>query len=1039
MPRASSAASFCAVALAIVAGFAAPAGAIVLPSGFTESTVVANLTSPTAMAFAPDGRLFFCEQAGSLRVIKDGVLLTTPFVTLPAASTGELGLLGVAFDPDFPSSPYVYVSYTSAQRIDGTTALNQRIARWTAAGDVAQAGSEVVLFEVVYPDASEWHNGGGLHVSGDGKLMVSVGDHSQPQTAQSLTALTGKLLRLNRDGTIPTDNPFYNSTTGPYRAIWAYGLRNPFTFAVQPGTGRIFANDVGAASWEEVDDIVPGANYGWPTTEGATSDPAFHGPVYTYSHNPACAITGATFYDPPVSNFPSTYVDRYFFSDYCGRFINMIDTAHGNVVSTFASDTEREIVALQVASDGALYYLARNEAVIRRITYTQSNNPPTLTSQPADLTAPIGEPASFAVTASGTPPLQYQWQRNGADIAGATSSTYSIAAVKATDDGALFHCAVSNAQGTVTSRDARLTVTNNTRPRPSIDTPVAGTTYAAGQTIAYSGSAADTEDGTLPPSRFTWTVVFHHDTHTHPFLPPATGSANGSFVVPTDGETSTNVWYRIHLSVTDSGGLTQEVVRDVMPRVARLTLATAPAGLTISIDGQAALTSPASFDAVVGMTRAIGTAASQSMNGRLWRFVSWSDGGAATHNVTVPAAATTWTATFADAGPAPSPTPTPTATATPTVPPSPTPTAGTPTPTASGQALGVERHAAHIGLVRANAGAYMTSTQRIAVTAAGSWTATSDQSFVVVSPTSAAGSGLLSIDVADIGHLPASGTVKATVTVSAPGMLSSPQTISVDVTVYRAGTTAEPLGSFDSPQNGASGLQGSVAVTGWALDDIGLNRVDIYRDPVATESTNDKVFIGHATFVSGARPDVEAAHPNLPMSDRAGWGYMLATNMLPDAGAGTPAGGNGTFRLWAYLIDNEGNVRTLGPQTITVDNTHATRPFGTIDTPEQGATVSGTINDFGWVLTPQPAAVPTDGSTITLYIDGVARGTARYNLPRSDIQTLFPGYQNTDGAVGLFTIDTTTLPNGVHTIAWSATDSLGRTDGIGSRYFNVLN
>jgi hypothetical protein len=101
--------------------------------------------------------------------------------------------------------------------------------------------------------------------------------------------------------------------------------------------------------------------------------------------------------------------------------------------------------------------------------------------------------------------------------------------------------------------------------------------------------------------------------------------------------------------------------------------------------------------------------------------------------------------------------------------------------------------------------------------------------------------------------------------------------------------------------------------------------------------------------------------------------------------------------------------------------------------------VSGIIDNFGWVLTPQPGIVPTDGSTIVVYIDGVARGNALYNIPRSDIQTLFSGYANSNGAIGYFALDTRTLDNGVHTLFWVVTDNLGRSEGIGSRYFTVLN
>jgi hypothetical protein len=247
------------------------------------------------------------------------------------------------------------------------------------------------------------------------------------------------------------------------------------------------------------------------------------------------------------------------------------------------------------------------------------------------------------------------------------------------------------------------------------------------------------------------------------------------------------------------------------------------------------------------------------------------------------------------------------------------------------------------------------------------------------------------------------------------------------------GGIAPPFGAVDTPAAGASGLTGSIAVTGWALDDSEVASVRILRDPVDGELPGALVFIGNAVFVAGARPDVAALYPSYPLNTRAGWGYLLLTNMLPNAG-------NGTYRLHAYADDASGHSTLLGSRTINCANATATRPFGAIDTPGQGETISGSSYvNFGWVLTPQPKSIPTDGSTITVYVDGVAMGHPVYNLFRSDVAGLFPGLANTNGAVGAFTLDTTTLSNGLHTIAWGVTDSANASEGIGSRYFMVQN
>ena len=247
--------------------------------------------------------------------------------------------------------------------------------------------------------------------------------------------------------------------------------------------------------------------------------------------------------------------------------------------------------------------------------------------------------------ASGTPPLRYQWQRNGANIPGATGQDYTIASVVPADNGARFRARVTNDFGNVLSNEAVLTVTSNQAPTGTITQPVAGTLYSGGMVVNYAGTATDPEDGPLAASAFTWRVDFHHDTHLHPFLASTTGASSGSFTIPTIGETSANVWYRIHLTVRDSGGLTHMTQRDILPRKARLTLATSPVGLQLKLDGQPAAT-PLSFDSVVGIVRNIEAATPQASGGSTYEFLSWSDGGAAGHDVSTPAANTTYTATF---------------------------------------------------------------------------------------------------------------------------------------------------------------------------------------------------------------------------------------------------------------------------------------------------------------------------------------------------------------------------------------------------------
>jgi glucose/arabinose dehydrogenase len=252
--------------------------AATLPSGFVE-TQISGLSNPTAMELAPDGRLFVCQQGGQLRVIKNGVLLATPFLTVTTDSSGERGLLGIAFDPNFQTNNFIYIYYTAT-----TPAAHNRVSRFTANGDVAVASSELAILDLDNLSSATNHNGGAIHFGPDDKLYVAVGENANGANSQTLNNRLGKMLRINSDGSIPSDNPFFNSAMGLNRSIWALGLRNPFTFAFQPGTTRMFINDVGQSTWEEINNGIAASNYGWPTTEGATSDPAFRTPLFSYGH-----------------------------------------------------------------------------------------------------------------------------------------------------------------------------------------------------------------------------------------------------------------------------------------------------------------------------------------------------------------------------------------------------------------------------------------------------------------------------------------------------------------------------------------------------------------------------------------------------------------------------------------------------------------------------------------------------------------------------------------------------------------------------------
>jgi hypothetical protein len=324
------------------------------------------------------------------------------------------------------------------------------------------------------------------------------------------------------------------------------------------------------------------------------------------------------------------------------------------------------------------------------------------------------------------------------------------------------------------------------------------------------------------------------------------------------------------------------------------------------------------------------------------------------------------------------------------------------------------------------------------------WNVQASAPWITVSPTSGSGAAVLTIGVAFQSSVAAPGTYNGTVTLTFTGASTTSATINVGLNTIQNGLSAAPFGSYDTPANNATGIAGSIGVTGWALDDLGVARVDICRDPVAPEiaSPNSNcgglslVFIGTAVLVDGARSDVAGSFPTLPRSTQAGWGYLMLTNFLPNQG-------NGTYVITAILTDVEGKTTTLGTKTITCANNGSPKPFGAIDRPEQGETISGSAYaNFGWVLANGSVkANPPDGGSVTVFIDGVSIGTPAGWSDRSDLTLFFPAtsYSGVSKALAVIGINTTTLTNGVHVIFWIVTATNGEQDGIGSRFFSVAN
>lgn len=626
---------------------------------FMHVSIASDIEAPTAMAFTPDGRILVCEQSGNLRLIKNETLLSTPALTLNVnqdaqGTYSERGLLGIAVDPAFDSNNYIYLFYTTSEG-----GAHNRVSRFTLNGDIILSGSEEILIELSPLSSAINHNGGGLNFGLDGKLYIATGDNYNGANAQNLEVTHGKLLRINSDGTVPADNP-YSAEAGIKKFIWSYGLRNPFTFDVQPVTGKIFVNDVGSESgispsvpFEEINDAsLPGENFGWPNVEGYTDNAAYTNPVYAYkwsrnaSDTMGCGITGGCFFNPTATNYPSKYQGKYFYMDFCNPWINVMDPSTGKWVETFARNVAGTPMGIKTGPDGNLYYISRGTGGIYKVIYS-GNLIPDILSHPKNSSTAISQPVTFTVQANGATPLSYQWLKNGVIIEGANTTSYTIDSV-GTPDAGEYTVIISNTHGSDTSNTAVLTVLPyNSRPVATITSPANNSLFSGGENFIVSGTGTDEQDGALSGASFTWRVDLHHNDHVHDGL-PQTGSSTINVTIPTQGETSDNIWFRVYLIVTDNGGLTDTTFIELIPRKVTLNFATQPEGLQITLDGSTKNT-PYNTLAVTGVERTIGVVSPQTANGKAWRFVRWEHGGEQTHLISTPGANTTYTAVFEEA------------------------------------------------------------------------------------------------------------------------------------------------------------------------------------------------------------------------------------------------------------------------------------------------------------------------------------------------------------------------------------------------------
>ena len=623
--------------------------AMALPSGFTLDQNVNGpwQNQPIALAFAPDGRLFVCERAGRVIVIDtENNRAVSTFHALNGVNTDvERGLLGIAFDPNFNSNRYLYLFYIS-------NGLENRLVRIRASSSNANIsdGSEQVIFR--FPGGQYGnHNGGAIKFGPDSMLYLATGDQGAyfgADSPQRIDNLYGKIIRLNVSNypgsIIPSSNP-YVGQAGARGEIWAIGHRNPFTFDIDPSNGRVFVSDVGD-SIEKIYQASAGSNGGWPSCfdsaeqwRTSCNTSAYNPPFHTYDHSDgSVSISGGAFYRAGV--FPSQYNGAYFFTDWGSAWIKYVTPDLR--VHTFATAAEAPHtfgpVNMAVGSDGALYVVDL-QGPVNRYRYTGGsggNRPPlpAISANPASGTAPLNVQFSGSATVDpdGDAISSYRWNfgDGSAEASGVNvSHTYSSAGTFTA------RLTVQDSRGASASTSRAVTVNSAVSPVLSITSPSAGTRYRAGDTIMFSGSITHPTQGAYPAEAYEWEIQFGHDNHFHPFFGPQQGITQGSVTLSSGGHPEVNVYYRFILRLRPEFGTADPVIRDLSPVIGEFTVDTEPPGLQVSVDGRPHEGS-LSFSGVVGVTREISAPEAQTYNGRVFDFISWSDGGQLTHLISTP-------------------------------------------------------------------------------------------------------------------------------------------------------------------------------------------------------------------------------------------------------------------------------------------------------------------------------------------------------------------------------------------------------------------
>ncbi|SMF13427.1 Glucose/arabinose dehydrogenase, beta-propeller fold [Alteromonadaceae bacterium Bs31] len=623
-----------------------------LPTGFQTEQVVAGVEKPVYLQELPDGRMLLLTQEGIIYSFNpyDLPVQLSIYLTLPdVESGGERGLQSIALDPDFATTGNFYVYYTHA------TSARFRISRFIHTGTVADPTSEVVIWEASEDWADCCHYGGGLAFGPDEKLYLTTGEMFDGSASPDLTRSGGKIIRINKDGSIPADNPYVDGEGGNLDEVWAIGLRNPYRAYWDLVKDRLYISEVGGNVQETAREDLhigrKGADYGWPACEGQCSDSAYDDPIYDYGHTEGTpsggAITAGFVYRG--GTFPNTYQEAFFFADYALGFIKYLTlNEDGSVASVhdFADGDGSTIAPVNLiqGSDGALYYVDYLNGV-NRIVFSNGNQAPEIEfvqAIPGQGDSPLTVDFVSSALDQESTNLIYTWFFGTGDSALGQNSDYTYVTKGEYD----VYLTVSDGERSTISSPIKIQV--GQLPSAQINSPADGQLFRAGELVDFFGYASDT-DGAIDESSYEWSVDFGHNAHIHPALSGYSGSA-GQIQINTSGhDYHDNTSYIVKLKVTDSDGLSVTDQVTIYPEKVDLNINAVPAGIPVFIDGISHV-APFTYDSLIGFNHVISAPDSYCLNDVTYEFDNWSTGQTKTHSLVVPDTDFTFQANYTAAG-----------------------------------------------------------------------------------------------------------------------------------------------------------------------------------------------------------------------------------------------------------------------------------------------------------------------------------------------------------------------------------------------------